>query len=72
LPQQQVTPIPEQAVPESRNQQQPVIVEAPSQSENVDVGVNAERQHLFNPNIFYKFVVMMILMLPMHVVQKLS
>ena len=43
LPQQQVTPIPEQAVPESRNQQQPVIVEAPSQSENVDVGVNAER-----------------------------
>ena len=34
--------IPEQAVPESRNQQQPVIVEAPSQSENVNVGVNAE------------------------------
>ena len=45
LPQQQVTPIPEQAVPENKNQQQPVIVEAPSQTQtdNVDVGVNAER-----------------------------
>ena len=30
LPQQQVTPIPEQAVPETPTQQQPVIVEAPS------------------------------------------
>lgn len=42
LPQQQVTPIPEQAVPEAQTQQQPVIVEAPSQSNNVDVGVNAQ------------------------------
>ncbi len=30
LPQQQVTPIPEQAVPETPTRQQPVIVEAPS------------------------------------------
>ena len=42
LPQQQVTPIPEQAVPETQTQQQPVIVEAPSQSNDVDVGVNAQ------------------------------
>ena len=42
LPQQQVTPIPQQAVPETQTQQQPVIVEAPSQTNDVDVGVNAE------------------------------
>ncbi len=44
LPQQQVTPIPEQAVPETQTQQQPVIVEAPSATENVNVGVNTSEQ----------------------------
>lgn len=44
LPQQQVTPIPEQAVPETKTQQQPVIVEAPTQPEQVDTGVNATEQ----------------------------
>lgn len=43
LPQQQVTPIPEQAVPETQTQQQPVIVEAPSQAETVNTGVDAEQ-----------------------------
>ena len=44
LPQQQVTPIPEKAVPETQTQQQPVIVEAPSQPENVNVGVDSSDQ----------------------------
>jgi len=43
LPQQQVTPIPEQAVPETKTQQQPVIVEAPTQSNDVNVGVNSDQ-----------------------------
>ena len=44
LPQQQVTPIPDQAVPETQTQQQPVIVEAPSQSNDVNVGVDGSEQ----------------------------
>lgn len=43
LPQQQVTPIPEQAVPETQTQQQPVIVEAPTKTDEVNVGVNADQ-----------------------------
>lgn len=42
LPQQQVTPIPEQAIPENKTQQQPVIVEAPTKPSDVNVGVNAD------------------------------
>ncbi|OTG96499.1 SPOR domain-containing protein [Acinetobacter sp. ANC 3832] len=44
LPQQQVTPIPEQAIPESQTQSQPVIVEAPAQTEQVDTGVDGSEQ----------------------------
>ena len=45
LPQQQVTPIPEQAVPEVQSQTQPVIVEAPTeQSNEVNVGVDGSEQ----------------------------
>ena len=44
LPQQQVTPIPDQAVPETQPQQQPVIVEAPTQSNEVNVGVDGSEQ----------------------------
>ena len=44
LPQQQVTPIPDQAVPETKTQQQPLIVEAPTQSNDVDVGVDGSVQ----------------------------
>ena len=44
LPQQQVTPIPDQAVPETQTQQQPVIVEAPAQSNEVNVGVDGSEQ----------------------------
>ena len=44
LPQQQVTPIPEQAIPESQSQSQPVIVEAPAQTEQVDTGVDGSEQ----------------------------
>lgn len=43
LPQQQVTPIPEQAVPETKAQQQPVIVEAPIKSNDVNVGVDGSQ-----------------------------
>ena len=41
LPQQQVTPIPEQAVPETQTQQQPVIVEAPTQNDEVNIGLDS-------------------------------
>ncbi len=44
LPQQQVTPIPEQAIPESQTQSQPVIVEAPAQTEQVNTGVDGSEQ----------------------------
>lgn len=46
LPNQQVTPIPEQAVPETQTQSQPVIVEAPAtpRDEEVDVGLDVSEQ----------------------------
>nr|WP_218946338.1 MULTISPECIES: SPOR domain-containing protein [unclassified Acinetobacter] len=47
LPNQQVTPIPEQAVPETQTSTQPVIVEAPetpSSSEEVNVGLDSSEQ----------------------------
>ena len=47
LPNQQVTPIPEQAVPETQTSTQPVIVEAPetpSISEEVNVGLDSSEQ----------------------------
>ena len=44
LPQQQVTPIPEQAVPETKTQQQPLIIEAPAKTEEVNTSVDANEQ----------------------------
>lgn len=49
LPQQQVTPIPQQAVPETQVQQQPVIVEAPSQTDDVNVGINNSEEQTTVP-----------------------
>ena len=49
LPQQQVTPIPDQAVPETQTQQQPVIVEAPTQSNEVNVGIDSSAQPPVTP-----------------------
>lgn len=46
LPNQQVTPIPDQAVPETQTRSQPVIVEAPEapSSEEVNVGLDTSEQ----------------------------
>ncbi|OTG63866.1 SPOR domain-containing protein [Acinetobacter silvestris] len=49
LPQQQVTPIPEQAVPESKTQTQPVIVEAPTQPTSNDINVGADGSEQTTP-----------------------
>ncbi|OTG85143.1 SPOR domain-containing protein [Acinetobacter sp. ANC 4648] len=49
LPQQQVTPIPEQAVPETKTQSQPVIVEAPSRPTSNDVNVGVDGSEIAAP-----------------------
>ena len=74
LPQQQVTPIPEQAVPETKQQGNVVIIESPkpeTTTEDPTTITSTEPTAPALKAIFYKYVAILILTVPMHVVQKL-